>query len=35
MARQDGMPNSLKRRLAMAENEIKRLKAEREAERAL
>ncbi len=35
MARQYGMPNSLKRQLAMAKNEIKRLKAEREGERAL
>ena len=35
MARQYGMPNSLKRRLAMAENKVKRLEAEREAERAL
>ncbi len=35
MARQDGMPNSLKRRLAMSGNEVKRLKTELGAERAL
>ncbi len=35
MARQYGMPNSLKRRLAMAENKIKRLEAELGGGRAL